>query len=170
MRYRFAGVFCAGTYRACFSARTASQSVFRNNYKHGHICNGKRSDRGTCKSDSWSLPVWAQRSCNEPAAFILLLGFGRSHTHFNTVFYCFRHRKLEVALLYLGDNSAGECLQFFSMSHCTPRRGRRGNAYPWPAQSTAVLACDTAYGLCGSLGAFNGAVGVGICRICSRTD
>ncbi len=52
MRYRFAGVFCAGTYRACFSARTASQSVFRNNYKHGHICNGKRSDRGTCKSDS----------------------------------------------------------------------------------------------------------------------
>ena len=42
----------SGTYRACFSARTASQSVFRNNYKHGNICNGKRSDRGTCKSDS----------------------------------------------------------------------------------------------------------------------
>lgn len=58
-----------------------------------------------------------QRSRNEPAAFILLLGFGRSYTHFNTVFYCFRHRKLEVALLHLGDNSTCEHIQFFSMSH-----------------------------------------------------
>ena len=39
-------------YRACFSARIVSRSVFRNNYKHGNICNGKRSDRGACKSDS----------------------------------------------------------------------------------------------------------------------
>ena len=75
--------------RTCYFTGTSSRSIRWYSDQRDHLCDRKWPDRSAGQSHCRSLSFRKQRGCNEPSAFLLLLGIGWRYFAFHHLFAVF---------------------------------------------------------------------------------